>query len=292
MKINHYTKENYDKAIELRNKGYGSLRISKILGFKSRSAVEEWINRGRQPYYISKKRIKWSNSEKNKERIKNLNYITQPKAVKISAQLRTKRLPESAKNLSQELAYILGVLYGDGHISIKQRRVILSVIDKDFALEFRNTIEKWSSFKSRFYTRNIKTNNKIKNRKIQYACYIDSIEANKFLKYFDINLLNNSNNHIKVNFLRGFFDSEGHISNSNEIIIYNSNYNLSIFVSNLLKSLNIKNKIRSTTNLNNLTNKMLTMHNIKILIDGKESFAKKISSSLKRKQEKLAKFIK
>ncbi|MBS3150273.1 hypothetical protein J4425_00490 [Candidatus Woesearchaeota archaeon] len=197
MKITKYTQDKYNQAIKLKNQGLGSLRISKILRLKSRSAVEEWINRGRQPYYFSKKRINWSSSEKNKERIRRLNKITQPKATKISAELRTKRLPESAKKLSEELAYILGVIYGDGHVSIKQRRVILSATDKDFVLNFRDNLEKWSNFKARFYKRDIKTNETIKNRKSQYVSYIDSIEASKFFNDFNLNLIKKFNQELK-----------------------------------------------------------------------------------------------
>jgi hypothetical protein len=45
MKITRYTQEQYNRAIELKNQGFGSLRISKILEINSRSAIEEWINK-------------------------------------------------------------------------------------------------------------------------------------------------------------------------------------------------------------------------------------------------------
>lgn len=290
MKITRYTLEQYTKAIKLKKQGYGSLRISKILGFKSRSAVEEWINRGRQPYYFSKKRIKWSNSKENKERIRKLNKITQPKATKISAELRTKRLPESAKKLSPKLAYILGVVYGDGHVSVKQRKVILSVVDKDFALTFKNNIENWSGFKARFYVRIIKTDDKVRNRKPQYCCYIDSIEASKFIKNFDLELLTNSGDVLKRNFIRGFFDREGYASKY-EINIANTDKGLSEFVSNLLTSLRISNSIISRTSFSKLSNKDITMYQIRIIREGRKIFSKTINSSLKRKQERLERFI-
>ena len=106
-------------------------------------------------------------------------------------------MPESAKKLSEELAYILGVIYGDGHVSIKQRRVILSATDKDFVLNFRDNLEKWSNFKARFYKRDIKTNETIKNRKSQYVSYIDSIEASKFFNDFNLNLIKKFNQELK-----------------------------------------------------------------------------------------------
>jgi len=291
-KIIHYSEKDYKRAIELKEKGYGSLRISKILGFNSRSVVEEWINRGRQPYYVSKKRINWSNSKKNIERIKRLNKLTQPNAVKISAILRTKKLLESAKIMSPELAYILGVVYGDGHVSIKQRRIILSVIDKDFALNFKENLEKWSGFKVRFFTRKIKTDKIIKNRKLQYACYVDSINASKFIKSFDLNLLKKCEENFKVNFIKGFFDSEGCVCKKGvSVMIYNSDYVLIKFVEELLNSLNIKNSIRSRSYLNKLTNRPITMYVLSILGVGRKIFAEKINSSIKRKKDRLARFI-
>jgi len=185
----------------------------------------------------------------------------------------------------------LGVIYGDGHVSVKQRRAILSVIDKDFALNFKDNIEKWSGFKARFYTRIIKTDNKIKKRKPQYVCYIDSIEASKFLKNFKLNLIKSSSKTIKKEFIKGFFDSEGHVSTNNGIILYNSDYKLSKFVSLLLNSLNITNSIKSRIIFNHLTNKDLTMHNIKISRESRPLFTKKINSSIKRKQDRLVRFI-
>jgi hypothetical protein len=217
-----------------------------------------------------------------------LNKITQPKAVKISAELRTKKLPQNSYALSKELAYIIGVLRGDGHVSINNRRVILSATDKDFVLNFKYNLEKWSGFNARFYTRNIKTDDKVTRRKLQYVSYIDSVEASKFLDKFGLNLIQKSPNEIKINFIKGFFDSEGLVSKS--ILIYNSNKNILIFASNLIKSLNIDNSVKSYKINNNLTNKIMDYHILRIL--DKKSFSRLIGSSIKRKRDRLAKFIK
>ena len=94
--------EDYNKAIELHKQGLGSLRISKILGHSNGGVIEDWINKNRKPYYFSEGRIQACNSKENVERMRKMNKITQPKAVKISAELRIKRLPEDAKYLSEE----------------------------------------------------------------------------------------------------------------------------------------------------------------------------------------------
>ena len=244
---NKYSLEEYNKAIELHRQGYGSLRISKILGYTTRNAIEHWINKDRKPYYFSEKRIQACNSKENIERMRTMNKITQPKAMKISAELRTKKLPENAKILSEDLAYIFGVVYGDGHVSVKQRRVILSVTDKDFALKFKETIERWSEFKARFFTRLIKLDKYIKHRKIQYVSYIDSVEAAIFLKNFDLNLLINAKDKIKCAFIKGFFDSEGTVlKEKTGLSCSNTNMNLINLIKSLLNSMVIESKINMT----------------------------------------------
>ena len=289
--ITRYTLEQYNKALELKTEGYGSQRIANILGLKRRDAVEDWINKSRKPYYFSEKRILACNSTENIERLRELNKITQPKACRISAGLRIKRLPKNAKELSEELAYILGVAYCDGHISTKQRRIILSATDKEFVLKFKDKLEKWSKFKTRFYSRTLKKPDYIKARKLQYVSYIDSKEASIFLKDFDLNKISNSNNSIKCAFLKGCFDSEGCVDKNGRIIFYNTNLKLINLVYCLLKSINIisiissgmlKNQYSKAKNIysltiNNINNKSLYFHNI--------------GFSIKRKQERLQDYL-
>jgi len=247
---NKYSLEDYNKAIELHKKGYGSLRISKILGYSTRNAIESWINQERKPYYFSDKRINWCNSKENIQRIRKMNKITQPKACKISAELRRKKLSLKAKKCSKELGYILGTLYGDGHISIAQRRVILSVIDQDFALKFKETLEKWCGFKARYLTRIQKPDKYVKSRKLQYRIYLDSKEVSEFLKYFNLNLIKKASTDVKCTFLRGFFDSEG-CATKKDILCYNTNFKLIKFISDLLNMLQIDHTLREIKTLNN-----------------------------------------
>lgn len=295
---NKYSLEEYNKAIELHKQGYGSLRISKILGYKTRSAIEDWINKGRKPYYYSEKRIQACNSKENVERMRAMNKLTQPKAMRISAELRTKRLPESAKRLNEDLAYLLGVVYGDGHVSVKQRKVMLNVTDKDFSLKFKETIEKWSGFKARFFTRNQKPNKYIKNRKMQYVSYIDSVEAAIFLKNFDLNLLINSEDKIKSAFVKGFFDSEGTVfnvekRNTTGLACFNTKYYLINLIKIILDSLDI----HSSMHIRKLYSfeGYITNKNYYILgIYKKESilkYYKLIGFNINRKQERLVKQV-
>lgn len=274
-------------AMSLKKEGLGSLRISKTLNLKSRSAIEDWINKGRKPYDFSEARINACNSKGNVERLRRMSEITQPKAVKVSAMLRTKRLPNSARVLSMDLAYILGVVYGDGHVSVKQRKVILSAIDHDFVDTFRNILAKWSGFKVRFYSRNIKKPDYIKNRKLQWVAYIDSIEAVDFLSKFDLNKIKDADVAIKSSFLRGFFDSEGGVDVKGVLSVYNKDYKLIKFIEYLLNSLGIETTFRSYYGYTPDKNKRFLQYSLVVLARSRERFKNLVGFSIYRKQSRL-----
>ncbi|MBS3156348.1 hypothetical protein J4413_03925 [Candidatus Woesearchaeota archaeon] len=287
MGFTAYTLEHYNKSMELKKNGLGSLRISKILNIKSRNAVEGWINKGRKPYYFSESRIKACNSNENIERMRKMNKITQPKAVKISAMLRTKKLPSSANVLDTDLAYILGVVYGDGHVSLKQRRVILSATDLDFVETFRQTLSKWSNFKVRFYSRNIRKPSYIKSRKLQWVAYIDSIDAAKLLSKFSLNKLMDSETNIKSSFLRGFFDSEGCVDCKGALSVYNKDFNLIKFVQRLLNSLEIQTNFHSYYGYTPDKSKKFKQHSLVVISKSKKRFKNLIGFNIQRKQIRL-----
>jgi intein-encoded DNA endonuclease-like protein len=291
---NKYSLDDYNKAIELHKMGYGSQRIARFLGYNTRNAIEDWINKGRKPYYFSEKRINAINSKENVERMRAMNKITQPKASKMAAELATKRLPENAKIISEDLAYILGVCYGDGHISISQRRVILGVTDQDFALKFKEVIERWSGFNARFFTLMPKPDEFRKNLKLQYHVYIDSKEAADFLFKFNINLILDCNNKTKSEFIKGFFDSEGFVANplKNKRIVrcFNTKYDLILLIKKLLDSLSIENTISKTHYMLKINNELVKKNYYSINICRKESiinFYNYVGFNIYRKQQRL-----
>ena len=223
-----------------------------------------------------------------------MNKITQPNASKIAAELVTKRIPESAKIISEDLAYILGVCYGDGHISVSQRRVMLGVIDQDFALKFKETLERWSGFNARFFTLMPKPDEHRKNLKLQYHTYIDSKEAADFLNRFDINLILNCNNETKSAFIKGFFDSEGFVSdplkNKRIVRCFNTKYDLILLVKKLLDSLNIESVIYTTNYVIKINDEQVKKNYYSINIYKKESiinFYDYVGFSIYRKQQRL-----
>ena len=288
--LRKYNLEEYNRALELKDLGYGSLRISKSLNI-NRSVIEGWINQNRMPYYFSQKRIQAINSEENKERLKSFVPISQPKAVKLSAKLRTKALREGHEDLTTDLAYILGVCEGDGHISIPQRRVILSATDLDFVLNFKESLERWSGFSARFKERELKLPEYIKSRKKQFLCYIDSKNAAVLLKGFDQKKIKETSIEIKASFIKGFFDSEGSVTKNGAVLAFNTKEEILVLVKDLLLSLGIKSNI-ATYKLNNpLTKakeyKILTISGY----ENKEGYYQKVGFSIRRKREKLKEYI-
>lgn len=289
--ITKYTLDQYNLAMQLKRQGLGSQRIANRLGLKRRGAVEDWINKGRKPYYFFEKRIKAANSIRNIERMRKMNRITQPKAVKVSAELRTKRLPKSAKKLSKELAYVLGVVYGDGHVSVKQGRVILGATDFDFVSNFKSTLGKWSGFKTRFFKRIQKPDRYIKNRKVQWVTYIDSIEASRFLDSFDLNLLLDAREEIKSAFLKGFFDSEGSVSKKSSVVVYNTDEKILKFVEKLLKSLDIYTDLHYKRVKSFDRKKDIDYFWLHINKDNRLNYYNKIGFSIQRKQDMLQNLV-
>src|SRR3989344_7367945 len=127
-----YTKEQYEEAIKLRKQGFTYLEIAKKLNLKTINAVRGWTTKGQLP----------------QGRFLNPNF----------------------NRLSIELAYILGVIEGDGYIELKETKghIGLTVKDKDFAQFFKKQLEKWAKVPVYFRQR--------KNTK-QYVTTLYSLRA-------------------------------------------------------------------------------------------------------------------
>ena len=149
----------------------------------------------------------------------------------------TKHLPDMAKELTEDLAYILGVVRGDGHISGQDIR--LRVIDEDFAEMFETTLRQWSGFSVNL----TKIHNPMYNNDYIYQVCLTSAEAVRFLKSFDYKTLKSASSNIKAAFLRGMYDSEGSVSQNKyikHINLCNQNINLLSLCKTLLSDLGIK----------------------------------------------------
>jgi hypothetical protein len=283
-KITKYNLSQYNQAMKLKEQGLGSQRIAKILKIKSRNTVEGWINKGRKPYYFSEKRIAACNSKENVERMRAMNKITQPKAVEAARIKNTKPLKNN--KLTSNFAYVLGVILGDGNSS--QRRVILSATDKDFVLAFKSNLEKWSKYKSTFSSRRIKDDDKVKNRKLQWVCYLNSIEIEKFVNNFDYSKI--KKNEHKAALVKGFFDSEGRFTEDYELLAYNSDKLLTDQISQYLTDLEIKNKI-STYTVKNINGKEIQYNYLKVPGKSRYDFYQKVGFNIQRKQKELERWV-
>ena len=196
--------------------------------------------------------------------------------------------------LTLEKAYILGVLCGDAWISLKGNRIGLRCIDKDFVQEFQKNVEKVYGIPCR--TRK----DKPKNPKwsMQYSIDLYSTLACKdVLSYGRFNtdewkvpkeIIDSNDAKIIGNFLRGFYDSEGHVNPKA--------YHLKATTSNkagfsdilyLLKKL----KIHYITGFKKHKNPKYKL-GYEVFVTGSNSykiFKRYIGFSIKRKQDKLLK---
>jgi len=243
--------EKWDESIKLRNLGKSYSIISKNLNVP-RDTIIGWLLYNKKP-----------NRPRNQE-----------------------LLPTSTK-LTTSLAYILGVMNGDGFIrNINNTSVIaLAAKDFDFCKVFKNTLEIWSGIKC----------SKIKKRNDNlWEVALSSRKAGSCIKNFNLPQLFNSSDTIKCTFLRGLYDSEGSVNSSGytkKVQLYNTNLNLMKLSKRLLKDIGIKSSIyKQTKNPSHKGNKTVFILQVG---NGKniKTFYEKVGFLIKRKQEKLQKLL-
>ena len=136
------------------------------------------------------------------------------------------------------LAYLAGVLAGDGHLG--KNHFILQTIDKDFA---QNTYDKLKSFSEPTLRSNFRRD---KNKLI----YSTSLNRKSFIPVIQKIKFNELSRQGMIEFINGFTDSEGCVMRNRmqgryggSISISNNNTELLKEISIFLKALNIPNKI-------------------------------------------------
>ena len=145
-------------------------------------------------------------------------------------------------NMNENLAYILGVVYGDGYIikSNYNYNVCLAVTKLKFAEEFYRALEKVGLHPC-LYTKQVAY--RYPNRNNQFCVQASS---KKFYLWFKkITLYNLRKVLIKrpswiKGFLKGFYESEGTRNKYGRITIYNSNIKLIKLVNILLRNLRFR----------------------------------------------------
>ncbi len=132
------------------------------------------------------------------------------------------------RKIDSDFAYVLGVVLGDGYTTFQKNgnaHIGLSVIDKDFAVAFRNALENWSNKRCYF-----------KKYKDRWRVMLTSISATKAVEDFKRKGRYNFDGVLRQRFLRGLFDSEGNISEKRRRIrFYNSKTELIGLVKKLLQ---------------------------------------------------------
>ncbi|MDO8516971.1 MAG: LAGLIDADG family homing endonuclease [Nanoarchaeota archaeon] len=212
--------------------------------------------------------------------------------------IKKNKIPENLI-LNKDLAYILGVLAGDGYMDYSDKRRIyqigLSATDKDFVNKFKKALFNFFKIKP--------TNEFRKSRKEKWnaqhitrlcsheACdYINLIGKFKKENWIVPEIIKNSNNSIKCAFIKGFFDSEGEIDKQiGRVGATSMNLNGLTEIKNLLKNLGIRNTIIKKKDLReNASQKYI------LRIHDKNSirlFNELISFTIQRKQRVLKEFL-
>jgi hypothetical protein len=202
---------------------------------------------------------------------------------------RMKSIPEVAKELSIEKAYILGVLGpGDGHI--REKGIQLSVTDKDFAWKFKACLEAVYRLSC-----SVRIVYKEGNRKPQVMVYLLSkAVASDILRYGNSLMdfrhggekvptaIKTAGLEIQASYLQAITDSQGSVR-FHEVRIHKKNLKVLEEIGHLLKNFGIRCRIEKSKN----RAPCITIRHRKFL----QRFYDTIGFSIKRKQEKLAEVL-
>jgi len=201
--------------------------------------------------------------------------------------------------LDENLGYILGTVLGDGCICIKNGTISLGVIDKDFALTFKKTLEEWSGFTTTFSSHVLKDSGKI-----IWEVILSSVYIIDHLKNYNLNKIKTASKKIKKMFLKGMYDSEGSVPKDpkqQDINISNNNKQLLQFCKDLLSDLGIESnsificiKKGSVAHFPNNKKSIVKRNIYGFDINKKENlikFRNLVGFSIKRKQNKLIDMI-
>jgi hypothetical protein len=270
--------KDHNKVISLRKQGYSYNQIARVANISCTTA-QLWVKTTRKPRFL---------------------YATRR---------QQRQLNSRARKLSQELAYIYGVLIGDGYLDITEHgsRISLQVVDKEFATKFYHVLRKWSGFKptwresTRTQNHRTKYGNLIKGDSYYYIVRLGSKQAVKFLaskvkcktKQWAVpkDIKESNNKKIISSFLKGLYDSEGfpvlNLKNNNkriEIEMWGIQLRQ---VQVLLKKLNIESTLiqgKKGNGRGTYVVRILKKESIK-------SFAARIGFTIERKKRKLQEIL-
>ncbi|MCX6741779.1 MAG: hypothetical protein NTX24_01215 [Candidatus Pacearchaeota archaeon] len=218
---------------------------------------------------------------------------------KNKANLKTSRpkhhqIKKDIKKVTKELAYILGVIHGDGYCYIRKSKLRTSAIiglhvkDKDFADNFKEVLGRWSGIKAKEY-----------NNHSEHYVALYSIDCAKIIKDVNVKNVLRQNRQVRIYFLRGMYDSEGGVIAKNLecrrkakrwIHFSNSKIKTINLVKTCLDSLCITYKIRPGVH-SGFGSKRQQYELLIYNKEGMRNFYKYVGFSIKRKQKELVTLI-
>lgn len=154
---------------------------------------------------------------------------------------KRKRLPKKCNLNNPDFTWILGSIYGDGHIN--KTRIELSSKDLDFIEEFEERMEK------------IGFNNCKRHDHLNlFRIICNSTNLSEYIKDIQIDDLYKISKECKKTFVLGFFNAEGHVAckiynshqQSRNLTISNCDEKLILLVKTFLKDFGIKSNISTS----------------------------------------------
>lgn len=187
------------------------------------------------------------------------------------------------KCLDTKTSYLLGLLTGDGGMTIKDR-IYFSTADKQLLLSFKRFFEEEFGYKVKPTSNKydvVVCSSSIKSELIQYGLS-EAYSRNK--KVPDYILMAPKEN--VVAFLQGLFDTDGSVFKSGKVELSSSSEKLARRVSSLLLNLGVMHKFQIKGN-----NQYADSYRILISGTGLLAFAQQVGFRLKRKQERLNSYL-
>ena len=142
------------------------------------------------------------------------------------------------KNITTDLAYLIGLIQGDGHLKTNERRIGLTMKDKGMISYVCKILEEHFSYSPTIY--------KKIDKKMLWEIVINSLVIFEFLRInFDLpigkkkgkqhlsNLIKNDKENLMA-WLAGFVDSDGHITNYKSLEIVQSSKEILEELANIL----------------------------------------------------------
>jgi intein-encoded DNA endonuclease-like protein len=200
---------------------------------------------------------------------------------------------------SEDLGYVIGVVLGDGYTSEKSHGHVigLGAKDKEFVKDFGRRLgnvlgrepirPKFKEVVGKYYVEAVS--------RTLYELLRKPVGLKRIKKYVE---------HCKkcaAAFLRGLFDSEGHVSKRGCIILYNTNYEVLVYAQRLLRKFGIEStgpwphKRKGTTMHDPRTGKQYKANKdcyyIYILAKSLPKFYRHIGFTVRRKQRRLEEYL-